>query len=212
MDNLKVQFNEQFNMPKGDGKLKKLFSGPRIIFVILGLVLLGEVIYAARVLVLPTPSPLPLNKVTTPIQNKIGKISLNTSKTVYKVNEVISVPVIIDTGSSEISGVDLLVKFDPKILEVSSGGLVAGEILDEYPLLSTDKTKGLISISGIVASNKVFKGVGQFAILNLKAKAPGTTSLVIDFKKDSTTLSNLVEASTSKNILESVDNLDLTVQ
>ncbi len=120
--------------------------------------------------------------------------------------------VLVDTGSYSVSGIDLIVHFDPKVLEAASGSLVKGKILDEYPYLSVDSKKGLISISGISSSKNNFTGTGQFALINFKSKLPGKTSLSIDFKPGSTTASNLVDVATSKNILEQVNNLELNIQ
>ncbi len=118
----------------------------------------------------------------------------------------------IDTGSWTVSGADLIVKFDPKALEVTSKDLTKGTIFDDYPLIAVDADKGIISISGVASSNSGFKGSGQFALLNLKTKLVGKTVLTADFKKDSTAYTNLVEVKTAKNILEQVDNLEINIQ
>lgn len=208
MDSLNVQVNDQLNK-QFSGKTKKFFTGPKIIFLILGLVLLIEVIYAVRVLTSNSPSPLPQK---TTVQSA-GKISLNAPKVSYGVKEAVPVSVVIDTAGYVVEGVDLIVHFDPKILEASVSGLVKGTILEEYPAMSVDSAKGLISISGISSTQNGFTGKGQFATLNLRAKAPGKTSLTIDFKgKGQTADSNLVESATSKDILETVNNLEVNVQ
>lgn len=188
---------------------KKLFSGPKIIFAILGVIILAEVIYAVKVLSSPTPPP-PARRsaVVTPP----GKISLNVPKTSYVVNEVVPVSVTLDSGGRNLAGADLIIQFDPKILEATPGSLTKGSIFDEYPLLSVDMKKGLLSVSGINSLRNGFKGVGQFVYVNFKAKAKGNTSLIIDFKKNSTSDSNLVETGTSKDVLEVVNNLELNVQ
>lgn len=199
-----MQINKESN--------KKIFSGPKIVFAILGVALLIEVVYAVRVLTSPTPSPPPIRESKVSTESQAGKISLITPKTNYKVAEVVPVSVMIDTGSHTVDGVDLIVRFDPKTLEGSSGGLIKGDIFDEYPLISLDAKAGLISISGISSSGKGFSGTGQFATLNLRAKAPGVASLIIDFKEGSTTDSNLVVTATSEDILGSVSNISLEIR
>lgn len=202
--------NNQITDRVENSKLKKFFSGPKIIFIILGIVVLAEVIYAARTLVSPAPA-VPARQ--SPAQaGTVGKISLITPKASVKLNEAIPVTVMVDTGGHTIDGVDLIVQYDPKILEVTTGNLTKGQILDEYPLMSVDASKGLISVSGINRSGNGFSGSGQFAVINLRAKQKGKTSLTIDFKQGSTTDSNLVERNTSKNILEQVDNLEMVVE
>lgn len=189
---------------------KKFFSGPKIIFAILGIIILAEVVYAVRALSTPVSPPAPVKKVTTVVSS--GKISLNTPKKIYAVGEVIPVSVTIDSGGHSLNGADLIVHFDPKVLEASTGALIAGSIFDEYPLLSVDAKKGLLSVSGVDSLRPGFKGIGKFIFVNFRAKAKGAAFLTIDFTKGSTSDSNLVDKGTSKDILEKVDNLDVNIQ
>lgn len=203
MDNLQGRIDDKLVKPR------KIFTVSRIIFAILGIILLAEFIYAVRVLTSPIPSPSPKSP---SVQKTVGKISLTVPKTSFSVTEVVPVSVIVDTAQQTVDGVDLVVQFDPKILEASSAGMIKGRIFDEYPAVSVDSKKGLIAISGIASLENSFKGKGIFATLNLRAKTPGKTSLTIDFQKGSTTDSNLVETATSKDILEVVDNLELDIR
>lgn len=188
---------------------KNFFTGPKIIFAILGVIILAEVIYAVKVLSSPTPPPPPRRSA---VVTSTGKISLNVPKTNYVVNEKIPVSVRLDSGGRTLDGADLIIRFDPKVLEATPGSLIAGSIFDEYPLLSADMKKGLVSVSGANSTRAGFKGTGQFITVNFKARAKGNTSLIIDFEKGSTADSNLVETGTSKDILEVVGNLELSVQ
>lgn len=192
---------------------KKFSFSPKIIFIILGLVVLVEVILAVKTLLTPL-GPAPANKSSaSPTTAKTaGKISLTSSKTVFQTGEAVPVEVTVDTGGSTIAGADVLIKFDPKVLEASSDGLLRGRIFEEYPLLSVNSSQGLISISGINRSKNGFKGTGRFALINFKAKQAGIASLKIDFQKGSTVNSNLVEISTANNILDQVNNLEITIR
>lgn len=217
MDNINVQVNDQVVNQSPQERLRKLLTGPKIVFVILGIVLLGEIIYAVRALTQPPTTPfLPVAK--TGVQLTPGTISLVALKNSFNVNESIPVSVMVDTGGRSINGVDLIVHYDPKVLVATSGGILKGLTFDEYPSVSIDPTKGLISISGIDNLNNSFNSnnisnMGPFAVLNFRAKTPGRTSLTIDFNgKGSTTDSNLVEVTTAKDILEKVNNLELTVK
>ena len=192
---------------------KRFFSGPKIIFTILGIILLVEFVYAVKVLTSPAPvapTPPPASKNTVLLSG--GKISLGVPKTSFAFNEVISVNVMVESGGHDLDGVDLIIRYDPKILEATSGGIIKGKIFDEYPLKSVDSKKGLIAISGISSLKSSFKGTGLFATMNLKAKAPGITALTVDFATGSTSDSNLVEAGSARDILEAVNNLELTVR
>ncbi len=212
MDNFNVYTNNQITNPPSSSKLRSFIFSPKIIFIILGIAVLVEVVFSARTLLFPTSSTLPLVGQFTPQAGTVGKISLVAAKTSLKLNEAVPVAVMIDTAGRTIDGVDLIVKYDPKILEITTADLRQGNILDEYPLMSVDSSKGLISISGISKSGNGFSGSGQFAVISLQAKAKGKTDLVVDFNPGSTADSNLVERSTSKNVLEQVDNLQLTIQ
>lgn len=192
-------------------KFKKFFSGPRIIFAILGIIILAEVIYAVRVLSTPVSPAGPADTKVIPVSSS-GRISLNTSKTNFSVNEIVPVVVMIDSGGKNLDGADLIVRFDPKALEATPGALIAGSIFDEYPLLSIDTKVGLLSASGVSSLRPGFTGTGQFVLVNFRAKTKGSTYLTVDFTKDSTADSNLVERGTSKDVLENVDNLNINVQ
>lgn len=199
---------DNFNAPVNNQPKK--FSVPKIIFIILGVALVAEVIYAGWSLFPKSAgSPLP---VTSNVEQSVARISLTASKQSFQLGEIIPVLVTIDSGSKTISGVDLIVQYDPAILEVAKEDLTPGQIMDEYPLRSVDQEQGLISISGISNLGNSFSGVGEFATINLRAKSAGETTLTIKFEKDTTVASNLVEASTSGNILEEVDNLDLLIE
>ncbi|OGE65082.1 hypothetical protein A3I48_02410 [Candidatus Daviesbacteria bacterium RIFCSPLOWO2_02_FULL_36_7] len=211
MDNLNVYVNNQTNNQTGPQKIKSFFTVPKIIFAVLGIVILVEVIIVIRSLISPASS-LPQVSNQAGVVSTTAKISLNTAKTSLRAGEGVSVAVAVDTGEKAVSGADLIVRFDPKVLEASGTAIIKGKIFDEYPLVSVDAKNGLISISGVSSLNKSFKGSGQFALINFKAKTPGKTSLTIDFKKGSTTASNLVDVSTSQNILDTVDNLELEIQ
>lgn len=189
-------------------KAKSFFS-PKIVFVILGVVVLVELIYAIRALTLPT-SPLSTNNINA--KKSVARISLTSPKTSFKIAERIPVSVILNSATHAIGGADLIVHYDPKILEATPAGIIKGKIFDEYPLIAVDASKGLISISGVSSLKNSFTGTGDFAIINLRGKVAGKTSLTVDFSKGSTTASNLVEVSTSQNILEQVDNLELNIQ
>lgn len=220
-DDLNVQVNNQaanqiMNQPVIN-RIRNWVSGPKIVFVVLGVVLFAEFIYAFRTL--SSPMVIPTGPTATTPAVTIGKISLVAPKNNFNVGENVPVSVVLDTGGHSLNGVDLIVHYDPKLLDASAGGIVRGLIFDDYPAISVSPDKGLITVSGIdnmsntFNSNNPIYGAGQFVVINLKAKAPGRTTLSIDFNgKGSTTDSNLVEAVTAKDILEKVDNLELTVK
>ncbi len=196
---------------------KKNFLGlkftPKIIFIILGIVVLVEVVIAVRNLTSPVSTPLfQTNTNVSQAVSGEAKISLVVSKNNFKTGDIIPVSVVIDTAGRLINGVDLIIQFDPKIVDATDKDIIKGNLFDDYPMATVDSVKGLILISGISNAQKGIKVSGQFIVVNLKAKAPGKTSLTIDFEKGTTTHSNLVEQSTLSNILEKVDNLEIEIK
>lgn len=202
---------ENFNTATSETKkAKSFFSGPKIIFVILGIIVLGEFVYALKVLNSPLPPAPVQRKTVAPLSS--AKISLNSPKLSYSLNEIVPVSVVVASGGRTLDGTDVIIHFDPKILEATSGAIVKGKTFDEYPLMTVDSKKGLVTVSGINSLKNGFKGAGQFIMINFKAKTTGKAAVVIDYKPGSTSDSNLVETETSKDILDGVDNLELIIQ
>lgn len=191
---------------------KKFFIGPKIIFLVLGIAILIEAIYAVKVLTAPIPAPPPFSTSNDNVQLSGGSILLNTGKTNIALGETVSIKVLIATGGHILDGADVIMRFDPKIFEASQTGLIKGRIFDEYPLVSINSNSGVVSVSGVNSLKNGFKGTGQFMSLNLKAKAKGKSVVTVDYQQNSTSDSNLVEANTSRDILESVGRLELNVQ
>ncbi|MBI2334934.1 hypothetical protein HYU96_04005 [Candidatus Daviesbacteria bacterium] len=181
----------------------------KIIFVILGAALLIEIIYAVWVLNTPAPVPPP-ETVSLP---KTVSLSLYSPRSEFKKGEVVSVTVNLDTGTHETEGADLLLSFDPKVLEATAGAVLKGVIYPEYPQTRIDQKTGSIAISGISGLiGKTFQGSGVFATVNFKAKAVGQATLSIKFTPGQTNDSNVVEALSGNDILENVSDLTLTLQ
>ena len=189
--------------------LKKFFRGPKIIFIILAVIIVVEVILAVRYL--KQSAPLPPLKLQ-PISG--GRIVLTADKKDYKKGEVIVVSVRVSTGGQPTVGTDLVLRFDPKVLEASNAAVTQGRIYSEYPMKSVDSKEGTVRVSGISSTGKKsgFNGVGIFATINFKAIGSGKTTLRIDFTPDLTSDSNVIGVKNAKDILEEVFNLDLNIK
>lgn len=193
------------NIPKPS--ILKRLSLPKLIFIILGVVIVVELIFAVKSLRQTAPSP---TKKLLPVSG--GSISLVSQKREYKVGDVVPVSVRVSTGGHPTDGTDLILKFDPKVLEATRSALRAGKIYSEYPLMSVDPA-GLIRISGIATlKDKVFNGIGVLAFIDFKARSAGKTALTVEFTQGKTDDSNIVEAKSAKDILEKAYNLELTVK
>lgn len=181
---------------------------PKIIYLILGVVILVEVFFGLKVLTRSTPPP------PAKLQPLSGaEIILVSPKKEYKVGDNIPVSVRVSTGGHPSDGTDLILRYDPTLVEATISALRRGRIYPEYPVTEVDSKSGVIRMSGI-ASTSVggFNGVGVFATLNLKAKQAGKTTLMVDFKKGETTDTNVVEAKTATDLLEEVSDLELTIK
>lgn len=210
MDDLNVQY---YSQPVKEGwlqKVKNFLSIKKIIFLVLGIVVLVEVIISAKSLIFPSVNLFSF--IGGSNQKNIANITLTTSQPSYKVNDIVPVLVKINAGGYSLSGVDLIINFDPKMLDIKVENITKGKVFDEYPLIAADAAKGQITISAINSLKKSFVGSGQFVQFNLQAKAPGKTTLTIDHKKDSTADSNLMDMSSSKDVLETVNNLEIIIK
>lgn len=190
---------------------KKWFQTWRIIYPILGIVVIVELIWGLKTLLTPLPkSPAQVQKVS-PISG--AQIFLLSSKTTYKIGDQIPVTVKISTGGHTTSGTDLILTFDPKVLEVSPTAFNRGKIYNDYPLVSSDSKAGIVRISGVVSTAKgAFGGIGELGVINFKAKASGETALTVDFKRGQTNDSNVISIKTNEDILEKVSNLSILIK
>lgn len=184
---------------------------PKIIFIILALILVGEAIFAVRTLLLPIPNTSPLPKAQ--VVSTIAKISLISDKSTYNVGEAVPVQIQVDTGGRKIVGNDAVIHFDPTILMATgSAAITKGSALKDYPFLEVDSKLGMVTVAGISSIEESYLGKFILATINFKAKAVGTTAVTITYTPGDTTDTNLVEAGTNKDILEKVENLNLTIK
>lgn len=187
---------------------QKWFLTWRIIYPILGIVLLLEVITGVKSLLTP-PAKSRSASQTQPITT--GKIVLAASKKNFSLAENIPVRVNVFTGGQATAGTDVVLHFNPKKLQALS--FDKGKIYDDYPLVKIDNTVGLIRISAVTAAGKKgFAGGGDLGKANFKARQPGETSLTINFKKGATYDSNIMTAADSQDILSAVTNLTLEIK
>lgn len=177
------------------------------------LAILGVIIlYEAITLVRTISNPVPSIPAVQPING--GKIVLLSNKNNYVVNENIPIDLKISTGGYSTLGTDVVIKYDPTILDASGATSIRkSDLYTEYPLVTADPTNGLIFISGVSTQNKdSFNGVGIFGTLNLKALKPGTTSLEIQYLPDATNESNVIKVNSAEDILKEVKGITLTIQ
>lgn len=190
----------------------------KIVFILLGLVVVGEVIWAISNFVPAGSSPqapnaLPSKNVVTAAS--AAQVSLSPDKTTVKVGDKITVAINV-SANKETHGTDLIINFDPTLVTVDSQNtkkvpVVTGQIYNDYPVNSVDQTKGKIIVSGITSAPGGVTTNGVFGTLNLVAKAPGVAKLSLEFTKGSTTDTNVTEAGTGKDMLNQVTDAIINI-
>jgi hypothetical protein len=116
------------------------------------------------------------------------------------------------TGGYMIDNVDAIIKYDPKLIEATSSSIQAGKVFSDYPIIDINPSLGTIRIASISQPGQEgFVGVGDFAMLQLKAKTEGQTTLAFDSNPGSNSDTNVIRSDSEIDSLGKVINLDLTI-
>lgn len=147
------------------------------------------------------------------VENVMPQLIAQVNKTNFKVGDKVPVTIKVVTAGNLTDSTDVIIRFDPNILEASGSGFFElGKIYAEFPVADFNNKTGLIQLSGTTLSNQVgFSGIGNLVTLNFKAKAVGTTTVDLEFIKGSTSESNIVLSGTTKDILAEVKNASLVI-
>lgn len=196
-------------MPNSPIPSKRMSFSPKIIFVILAVVVLVEVIFAVKTLSQPTPA----QRVAKAKAVTKSQISIVSVKKEYKVGDLVPVSILVETGSHKTIGTDVILHYDSNLLEATSSSVIKkGTIYQDFPALGLDPKTSIVTVSGINTADRVFQGLGLLATINFIARAPGLASVTVDFTPNSTTDTNVVDSISGKDILEQVENLNLTIR
>lgn len=191
---------------------KKWYQTWRIIYPILGVVVLVQLILGVKTLLTPLPQ-VSKNQAQKLLPSKGAEIILNSSQSNFKVGEKVTVTIEVSTGGYTTIGTDLVLRFNPKAMETSSADFIRGKIYSEYPLISVDNKDGVVRVSGVATNaDQGFNGIGELGVINFKTQAAGQANIIVDFKKGSITDSNIIRSKTSEDVLGSVTNLNLTIK
>lgn len=200
-----------FESQSSSGSVKKFLSewilSVKVVYSLLALIILMEVYFGLKTLL----SPLPSVERLAPIGQ--GVVVLTTDQSSYLVGDQIPVTIKLSTGGYNSVGADLVLKFDPNLLEAVEGDFFEkGEIYQDYPGTSLDKKNGMIFISGIVLSGEEgFNGTGIFGRLKLVAKKSGVTLVKVEFQTDSTTDSNIIDTASAKDVLGQAIDVEINI-
>lgn len=206
MDNQNPQviYTPQAEMPR-----KRNWFRPGLLFLPLLAIIAFEIVFGVKTLL----TPISFKKIP-PLAPVAGaRLSMISFKTSYTTGDTVPVAVRLTTGGYTSSGTDLILNYDPKILDALPSSFIKGSIYSDYPYINVDPKSGVISVSGIVSpSQKGFKGSGIFGTINFKAKALGEVVLTIDFKKGATNKTNVIDSNSNQNVLDQVSVLKLDVK
>jgi len=112
------------------------------------------------------------------------------------------VGIVVDSGGKSVDGVDVIINFDPKKVQVVNPQITTSTMFTQFPANKVDNTKGQIVFSGLTFNPKPVSGImGTFQI---KPLVKGEVTLNFDFALGATTDSNIAENGTAKDVLGSV--------
>lgn len=110
------------------------------------------------------------------------KLSLEQQGTA-NLNETGTITLKIDTSMYEIPGLDVVLTYDPTIIEVQS---VDNGILENYLVKEINSDLGIITISAVTSPGNLFKGTGTITTLNVKYLKIDQTQMVISEDSEKT--------------------------
>lgn len=185
-----------------------------ILFILLtGLVFVRQMRQAALRTQLAKQQPK-MTDITLPTvesDNATGILRLVPARYQAKVGDAFTLSVELDAIGKQLDGADAILRFDPTVLEVVD--INPGTYFSTYPRKTIDNVNGSVKVTGFTSSVlPPLESPQQLFTLNMQAKKAGSYKVTIEFIKDETTLSNLVEHITSKNILGEVENAQVVIQ
>lgn len=216
MENQLPTIIQNENLPKGVNFIPKNLLGglPKFILIALVVIIGGEVIWGIWYLTRPLPQT-PKQKTEKSLlveANPKASLSLSASQTSAKIGDNVGVVIKLDSGNRKLDGVDLVIKYDPKVLSLSTDSFIKGPIFPEYTGQNIDQTKGVFSISSLTNNQQGKENKdGVLGSLTFKAIGKGSSLVSIDYEPNKTTDSNVIDSSLSKDILDKVTNISIIV-
>lgn len=126
------------------------------------------------------------------------------------------VDVNLDTTGANTDGTDVILKYNPSQLTVTS--VDQGDVYPDYPSISPNNSNGTILVSGIASKDEPFTGTGKFATIHFSVTSTAAvgSSAAVNFDFDpantqKTTDTNVVESGSVREVLSSVTNGSYTI-
>jgi len=184
------------------------------VITILIIFLFIELVWAAVYLTKKTPQEKqPISQTEPTNQQNPPTLSFSPSTSSPTLDQPFQIAILIDTKEKSITAADIIISYDPTILQIDETGIAVTNAFPSYPLIKVDSQEGIISITGTTQDPKdsPLEGRKEFVTLTFTPIKQGPTQLSFIFEKDSTTDSNLIEPTQIKDILEKVENGSYTV-
>jgi len=124
-----------------------------------------------------------------------------------KQNEEVEVRVFLVSKNKDVGGVDLVLKYNPSLVEIVDNTIKPGTIFNYYRDRLVDNRRGIIRLS---ASGK-FKGEGTFATFKIRGKEVGSGKIEIITPKVSVDSTIIWDSEEQTNLLGNVYNLSFEV-
>ena len=133
-------------------------------------------------------------------ESELVIVSLSSDKKEYGLNELINVGILLNLADKKTPGVDVLIKYDSKMLElqkIAGGALQTNGVVsdpkqilktnnsffDTFPYLKTNILDGTIFFSALAQPKKDVIGEANIASIILKAIKKGNTKVSLVFEK-----------------------------
>ncbi|GEM_PF-2320292 len=190
--------------------LSNLKANKKIIFILVGIVILVELIWAVYTLTGKKSSSTAQTQAVS--DEKVAALKLRADKSSVKVGESFTVNADI-TSAGTTDGADMILNYDPNLISVNNiqKPVNPGPVYSDNPLNAADERSGRINFSAITSNPGGVVPNGILGTLIFTAKAPGKAKISIEFMPGSTTDSNVVETKTATDILGSVSNLEIQI-
>ena len=212
MDNLNTpNITNLPNIPTPPPNLPKNKRWIYLVAAIAVVVIVVELVWAYTVFYIPSQQaqeqPLAVIPVETP---KGASISLTTPQASVSIGSTFDVN--IDVASTIMTdGTDLIITYDPTLLQVNDPVFTSG-LYTEYPVNKVDPKTGIITLSGISSETSGVLASGNMGYIQFKAIATGSADISIKYLPGATNESNVIETGTGRDILNTVNNLEVNIQ
>lgn len=189
----------------------------KFLFLFLALALFGEIVWAIFYLTNPfkffSPKPTP-----SPQIQRGAILFLDPSFSTVKKGEGFEVNIVLDSQDNFVSGVDVILRFNPHLLTVVDADpktegiqITPGKIFSRYLGNKVDLARGRITISGVAEIKKPFSGRGVLAKIKFLPISLGKTKVFFEFQPARTNDSNVAGIS-ARDILDKTEGGEYSIK